>query len=163
PNVQVEFKWITDASWFGRVEVFDNPDGTGVPVLARQTLDPNGVALAATQQIIVVAVGAPLAPDTGYFFKVTATDPNQLNADAVRATPLPPVFTGAQTIINANADSITTNSATIAWEGNVIGFGKVAFGTSSLDQTVQDAFNITNHALELTGLQPGTTYQFKVS
>jgi hypothetical protein len=34
---------------------------------------------------------------------------------------------------------------------------------ASLAQTVQDAFNITDHALELTGLSPGTTYQFRAS
>jgi hypothetical protein len=31
-NTQVEFKWITDVTWFGEVAVYDNPDGTGAPV-----------------------------------------------------------------------------------------------------------------------------------
>src|SRR5260370_30588423 len=35
PNVQVEFKWITDAAWVGKVEVFTNPHGTGTPVLTQ--------------------------------------------------------------------------------------------------------------------------------
>ena len=163
PNVQVEFRWITDYAWYGKVEVFDNPDGTGTPVTGKQALDLGGLPLAATQQVVTIPVAGPFAPDTVYFFKVTATDPNQLNEDIVTPTPLPPLFTGAQVLSNVSVQSITTNSATIAWESNVIGLGKVAFGTSSFDQTVQDAFNITNHALELTGLQPGTTYQFRVS
>lgn len=45
----------------------------------------------------------------------------------------------------------------------MIGFGKVEFGTSTLNQTVQDTFNITDHAIALSGLSPGTIYQFKAS
>ena len=29
PNVELEFAWITDVAWLGKVEIFDNPDGTG--------------------------------------------------------------------------------------------------------------------------------------
>jgi hypothetical protein len=57
PNVQVEFRWITDVAWFGKVEVFDNPYGTGAPIVTRQSVDAWGEAVAATQQDIVVPVG----------------------------------------------------------------------------------------------------------
>ena len=173
PNVQVEFKWITDAAWFGKVEVFNNPDGTGTPVLTQQSVDALGTPIAATQQVIVVdnvgQLGFPLAANTGYFFRVTATDPTRSNPDLIfpggifASTPLPPFFTGAQVITNVGVASITTSGATVAWQANVIGFGKVVYGPSSLSQTVQDAFNITDHALDLTGLSPATTYQFLAS
>jgi hypothetical protein len=57
PNVQVEFRWITDVAWFGKVEVFDNPYGTGAPIVTRQSVEASGEAVAATQQNIVVPVG----------------------------------------------------------------------------------------------------------
>jgi hypothetical protein len=95
PDVSVEFKWITDVAWFGKVEVFDNPVGTGTPIVIRQSVDASGKAVAATQQDIVVPVGPALAAETGYFFRVTATDPTGNNPDLVTPTPLPPFFTGA--------------------------------------------------------------------
>src|SRR5207249_2432307 len=45
PNVQVEFKWITDVAWFGDVAVFDNPNGTGAPVFAQRDDDALGNAI----------------------------------------------------------------------------------------------------------------------
>lgn len=163
PNVQVEFKWITDVTWWGKVAVFDNPDATGTPILTKQVVDPLGTPIAATQQVFDQIVALPLKPDTGYFFQITSTDPNKILPDLVTPTPLPPFFTGAQVLTNVNPTSITSSSATISWQANVIGFGKVAYGTSSLSQTVQDAFNITDHAIDLIGLSPATTYQFKAS
>jgi hypothetical protein len=163
PDVSVEFKWITDVSWLGKVEVFNNPDGTGTPVVAVQVTDALGNPIAATQQVVTLNVVAPLTNDTGYFFKVTATDPTGSFPDLVTPTPLPPFFTGTQVLTNVHADSITTNSATIAWSANVIGFGKVVYGTSSLTQMVEDTFNITDHAIDLSGLSPATTYQFTAS
>ncbi len=76
--------------------------------------------------------------------------------------PYPSFFTGQQAISNVFVEP-DINSAVISWEGNVIGYGSVLYGTTSLNQgPVEDNFNITNHAIELTGLSPGTTYQFKV-
>jgi len=95
PNVQVEFRWITDVAWFGKVEVFDNPYGTGAPIVTRQSVDVSGEAVAATQQDIMVPVGPAPTADTGYFFRVTATDPTGNDPDLVTPTPLPSFFTGA--------------------------------------------------------------------
>jgi hypothetical protein len=95
PNVQAEFRWITDTAWFGKVEVFDNPYGAGTPILTRQSVDASGEAVAAAQQHIMVPLGGALKANTGYFFRVTATDPTGGNPDLVTPTPLPPFFTGA--------------------------------------------------------------------
>ena len=77
---------------------------------------------------------------------------------------MPPFFTGTQAIANVHIESITTSSAVISWEANVIGYGSVVYGTTWLDQgPVGDSFNIPNHSIELTGLSAGTTYQFRVS
>jgi hypothetical protein len=159
PNVSIEFKWITDVAWFGKVEVFDNPDGTGTPITGKQALDVNGVASAATTQDVVIPVGQALLANTGYFFKVTATDPSNNLPDIVTPAPLPPVFTGAQMIQSASASAITSSSATLAWQANVIGFGKATAAVTSS----QDTFDITSHAIDFSGLQAGTTYQFTVA
>jgi hypothetical protein len=163
PDVQVEFAWNTDVAWFGKVEVFTNPDGTGTPVLAERSLDPNGAPIAAAQQVITVPVSSPLAPDTTYYFRLTATDPSNNLPDVVTPTPLPPFFTGTQALSNVQVTPGLT-SAQISWQANAIGFGRVEYGpTSSYGQTVEDAQNVTDHSLTLTGLQPATTYYFRVS
>ncbi len=48
------------------------------------------------------------------------------------------------------------DGATIAWQANVIGFGKVAYGISSPGATVQDTFNITDHAIDRGELASAT-------
>jgi hypothetical protein len=108
PNVQVEFMWITDVAWFGKVEVFDNPFGTGAPIVTRQSMDASGEAVAATQQDIKVPVAAALRANTGYFFRVTATDPTGNNADLVAPTPLPWFFTGAHEARESAAASLVS-------------------------------------------------------
>ncbi|MGH3371345.1 MAG: PxKF domain-containing protein [Nocardioidaceae bacterium] len=46
----------------------------------------------------------------------------------------------------------------------MIGFGRVEYGPSTAyGQTVEDGQNVTDHSLTLTGLQPATTYSFRVS
>ena len=87
--------WITDVAWLGKVEVFDNPYGTGTPIVIRQSVDASGKAVAATQQHITVPVGRVLPAHTGYFFRVTASDPTGTFPDLVTPTPLLPFSTGA--------------------------------------------------------------------
>ncbi|HYJ92419.1 MAG TPA: hypothetical protein VEV84_14000 [Pyrinomonadaceae bacterium] len=161
PNTSTEFKWITDVAWFGKVEIFTTADGSGTPILVQNVIDGAGTRIAATQQTLTINVASVITPDTTFYFRVTAWDPTGSNGDLIMPAPLPSFFTGAQTISNVRTDSVTTTGATVSWQANVIGFGKVTFGTPT--QTVQDAFNITDHAIDLTGLTPGTTYQFTVS
>jgi hypothetical protein len=163
PGTSVEFKWITDVAWFGKVEIFSTADGSGTPLLTKRSEDIAATAIKATQQVISVDVGPVLADNTTYYVKVTATDPTGATADLISPAPLPPFFTGAQAVSNIQADLITTTSVTISWQANVIGYGNIAFGTTSLDQSVQDFNNTTDHSIQVTGLSPGTTYQFRVS
>jgi hypothetical protein len=164
PNNQVEFKWITDVSWFGEFLVFDNPDGTGTPVTGLRDEDAVGNPIPSTQHTLTLPLSLGLAPDTGYFFKVTATDPNNSLPPFSTPTPLPPFFTGAQTIDVVSAQP-GIDSALISWEANVIGFGKVDYGLTEPGDvgTLTDSLNITDHTIELTGLLPETTYVFRVS
>src|SRR5215475_887863 len=101
-DMGVEFKWQTNVSWLGTVEVFDNADGTGTRLVAVAATDAIGNPIAATTQDVTTPVGSgtPLAPDTTYYFRVTATDPSNNLPDVVTPTPLPSFFTGAQALWN---------------------------------------------------------------
>jgi Fibronectin type III domain len=157
PNTKVEIRWTANFVGDGKVEIFDNPNG-GVPIDGK-------TSLAAAGHTIEFSVGGLLQADRTYFFRVIHKDPTNVRPDLTNdPAPYPPFFTGAQAISNVHTESITNNSAVIAWDANVIGFGSVVYGTTALDQgPVEDSFNTTNHAIELTGLSPGTTYQFRVS
>ena len=107
PNVQVVFRWITDVAWFGKVEVFDNPYGTGAPIVTKRGVDPSGEAVAATHQNIMVPMGHALRADTSYFFRVSATDPTGNNPDLVTPTPLQSFFTGAHAAKESTASLVS--------------------------------------------------------
>jgi hypothetical protein len=107
PNVQVEFRWITDVALLGKVEVFDNPYGAGTPIVIRQSVDASGEAVAATHHDIIVPVGRALATHTDYFFRVTATDPTGTFPDLVTPAPLPPFFTGAHSAKQSAASLVS--------------------------------------------------------
>jgi hypothetical protein len=94
-----------------------------------------------------------------------ARDPNLLNPDLISppSPPLPSFFTGAQALSNVQVKpGITT--AHISWQANVLGFGQVQYGkTTSYELPAQsDALNVTDHAFDLTNLDPATEYYFKV-
>ncbi len=163
PNTQLEFKWVTQyLAWYGKVDVFDNPDGTGTPLVSTAATDAIGNPIAATQQDVVANVGPPLAPDTTSYFRVTAIDPSNNLPDLVTPTPLPPVFTGTQALSNVQVTRGTT-SAQVSWQGNVMGFGQVLYGpTIPYSKTQTDALNVTDHSFALSNLQPATTYSFQV-
>lgn len=168
-NSEIEIKWQTDVSWLGKVEVFalaDPSDPLNTPIVVKNSEDALGNPILSTQHVITIPVGPVLAPDTTYFVRVSDADPMKLNADIIYPNygdALLPFYSGTQTLSNVQTTSITTTSATIAWQGNVLGFGKVVYGTTALDSVAQDAFNLTDHAVALTGLLPGTTYQFRAS
>jgi hypothetical protein len=158
PNTKVEIRWTANFVGDGAVEIFDNPNG-GVPIAGKAS------PVQGTGHTIEFTFGGVLHFDTTYFFRVIHKDPTNFLPDLTNdPAPYPPFFTGVQAISNVHTESITTNSAVISWEANVIGTGSVVYGTAALDQgPVEDNFNMTNHAIELTGLSPGTTYQFRVS
>lgn len=163
PNDRVEFKWSSDVSWRAFVEVFKTADATGALVAKVDSVDSAGAPVIGTDHLVKLSVLA-LQPDTQFFFRITMTDPTGVNPNLlVTPTPLPPFFTGAQAIGDVFAD-VDVNSAVVSWKSNVIGLGRVDYGTASPNEfAATDAFNITDHSIALTGLLPGTTYQFRVS
>ena len=157
PYSQVEIRWVADFVGDGTVELFDNPDGTGTPIDTKKAISP------ANDHTLAFNVGGVVAPDTTYYFKVTHRDPNGALADLTNPTPLPPLFTGAQSIGDVFVDA-GVDRVRIFWDANVIGIGRVDYGTTSPNElSLEDQENVTSHSFELTGLAPGTTYQFRVS
>jgi cytochrome c biogenesis protein CcmG/thiol:disulfide interchange protein DsbE len=106
-----------------------------------------------------------LKPNTEYHFTATSTDAcsNQGTAEGdfrtLAATP-----TVSLVISKIKVSNITDVAATISWTTDKPGTSRVDYGTtnslgssSPLDQTLA-----TSHNTALTGLQPVTTYHFKV-
>lgn len=153
----VEVRWIADFTGDGTLSLFDNPDGSGTPVNTKVSATP------AVDHTLAFNVAGVVAADTTYYFKVTHHDPNNNRPDLTNEPPpFPALFTGAQAISNVLVQP-DTDSVLISWEANVIGLGHVDFGIGTIaGNAASDILNITDHTIELTGLSPNTTYQFRV-
>jgi hypothetical protein len=158
PNNKVEIRWIADFGGDARVEVFDNADGIGPQI------DVKVSVARANDHTISFNVGGVIHGNTTYFFRVTHQDPNNIRPDLTNdPAPYPPLFTGVQAIGQVFAD-VDVDSAVLSWTANVIGIGRVDYGVASQgEQVAADQANTTTHSVALSGLLPGTTYQFLVS
>jgi len=156
PNTSFEIRWIADFVGNGKVEIFDNANG-GTAITGQ-------TSAGSTEHRVVFTIGGILKADTNYFFRITHSDPTGGNPDTTNdPAPFPPVFSGVQAIGDVFAD-VDVNSAVVSWKSNVIGLGRVGYGTASPNEfAATDAFNITDHSIALTGLLAGAIYQFRVS
>jgi hypothetical protein len=166
PNTSFDIRWIASFVGTGKVEIFADPKGPGA---GQPPIDTALTSGSANDHTVSFAIGGLLKADTTYYFRITHTDvsgggnPDLTNDPVPPATDYPSVFTGAQTIGNLFVDT-GVDRARILWDANVIGIGRVDYGTTSPDElSLQDQENVTDHSIELTGLAPGTTYQFRVS
>jgi len=68
-------------------------------------------------------------------------------------------------ISNVASSSITTTSATIAWDTDEVSDSLVKYGTTSgtYTLTASDPADDTSHSISLTGLSAGTTYYYVVN
>jgi len=180
PGDRVEFEWVTGDffggtfDWYGKVEIFTSSDGTGL-IATKRSVDAAGTPIAAADQVVSFPLPNPvMASDTTYYFRVTASDPTGSNPDSMTPAPLPSFFTGTQAVSNVQVTPGMT-TADISWQANVIGLGHVDYGTSTAyGQTAEDwqptdlllagtgLPNTANHSVALSGLQPGTVYEFRV-
>jgi len=73
------------------------------------------------------------------------------------------VPTPGPVITNVNVTNITDDSAIITWDTNVPASGTVEYGlTTAYGNTKTGAGGVTKHSVTLTGLEKGTTYNYKV-
>ncbi len=153
----VQVRWTADFVGSGKVEMFDNSAGIGTPIISDTTQSSGN------DHVITFNIGGVVSADTTYYFKVTHSDPAGNIPDLTNSAPLPPVFTGAQSIGNVFVDA-GMDRARIQWDANVIGTGRVEYGVNSTNEmSSDDQLNVTSHSIELTGLSPGTIYQYRVS
>lgn len=75
----------------------------------------------------------------------------------------PPPDTTAPTLSAITAGGITQTSATITWTTNESADSQIAFGTTVVygQLTALDPALVTSHSQQLTGLTPGTTYNYQ--
>ena len=98
-------------------------------------------------------------PNLGVFAVVNDVDQN---AYTLRIDPTTPQ---ALSVANVATSSITSTLATISWTTNNPANSQVAYGTSASygATSALDASLVTSHSQTLTGLNPSTTYHFKVT
>jgi len=104
-----------------------------------------------------------LSEGTTYYIAVTAYDlaeNESAKSQWVSITPdlTPPTFS------NINAGSITENTVTITWTTNEPSTSQVEYGQtiSYGSQTPLDSNLVTNHSVQVTGLNAWTTYHYRV-
>ena len=102
------------------------------------------------------------ATDGLYTLRLTATDRANNTSQVTRQVNVdnnPPVISALQ------STSVTSNSANITWTTNEVADSQVDYGTSPgayTDSTPLDSAMVTNHSMTLNGLQPSTTYYYRV-
>jgi hypothetical protein len=120
-------------------------------------LSPVQTALSNSHGVVL----SGLNPGTTYYFRAESTTAggstgaSTLYSFTTSGTPASP----APVITNVTATNITTTSATITWTTDQAANSAVNYGALS---TAPDSNYVTSHSLTLTGLTPGTTFNFSV-
>jgi len=102
-----------------------------------------------------------------YFYKVVTRDGANAVSSGTNAIPVFPTgkWTVAPTLESGpEIVSVTTRRATIAWSTNRTADSKVQFGTKTGiygDVEPSNSDQVTAHSIQLSGLQPSTTYYYK--
>ena len=106
-----------------------------------------------------------LQPNTTCHFRVVSKDAggNEAISDTDRLTTLPP-DTAPPVLSEVKVARYTGESATIIWETDEDAIGQVEYGTTEAygRSAASDGTPTTSHGIKLTGLQPNTTYHFRV-
>jgi len=102
-----------------------------------------------------------------YYYKIYTQDGAEAvssGTNAVSITPTGKYTTAPSLESGPSASSITTKKATISWSTSRSADSKVQYGTSSGSYGEVEPSNsnqVTSHSIQLTGLDPGTTYYYK--
>lgn len=108
-------------------------------------------------------------PDsTQYYYKIYTKDGANAQSSGSNSVTITPTgkWTSSPTLESGpTVTNITTKKATISWTTNRSSDSKVAFGTKSEEYFKEEPSNsdqVTNHTINLTNLNPGTRYYYKV-
>jgi hypothetical protein len=98
-----------------------------------------------------------LTPGTNYNFDVVSANGSSISSTSGNST----FTTTASPVISAVASSVTSVSATITWTTDQSSSSAVNYGTSTgYGSSGSGAGSVTSHSVTLTGLTPGTQYDF---
>jgi hypothetical protein len=127
-------------------------DGTGATATASGDLDPNGAVFYGPS---VTAVQK--SNGDGTFTALTMSGPDA--AGLVVIGPFAPA-----PLISAVQSSVTSSSATVTWTTDQLSDSQVDYGPSVAygTSTPVDTTMTTSHSVAINGLQPGTTYHYRV-
>ena len=143
-------------------------DGDGDPVIGREiSLTATGSGNTLTQPVFTTdvngkAYGSIVSTVIGQkVISATVVDEDLLLADTATVTvsdSTPPV------ISNIQVTNITNTSATISWQTNESATGQVEYGIGTSYGITTDYDNdfVTSHSVNLTDLNWGTTYHFRI-
>ncbi|MCB9801091.1 MAG: fibronectin type III domain-containing protein [Pseudomonadales bacterium] len=102
-----------------------------------------------------------------YYYKIhtqDGADAQSSGTNAVTITPTGKWTTAPSLDSGPDVGSITTKKATITWSTSRTSDSKVQYGTSSGsygDVEPSNSSQVSSHSIQLTGLNPGTTYYYK--
>jgi len=103
-----------------------------------------------------------------YYYKVYTKDGADAQSSGTNAVSITPTgkWTSAPTLdTGPTAGSITTKKSTITWSTSRTSDSKIQYGTTSGgsygDVEPSNSSQVTSHSVQLTGLNPGTTYYYK--
>jgi phosphodiesterase/alkaline phosphatase D-like protein len=149
-----DITWDTDEPATTQVEY-----GTTTNYGSTTTLDANLVTAHS-------AVLTGLTPETEYHYRVISTDAasNTTTSEDFTFTTAAAPDTTAPVISNVASSNVTVDSATITWGTDEPADTQVEYGldTNYGTTTPLDSALTTGHSVELTGLDPGTTYHYRV-
>lgn len=164
-SVRATSTWKTALSW-------NEPNQSPVPVdsykVFRSTDNVTFAEVGSTSVSNLSFIDSGLSQQT-YYYQVRACDDAgscSAPSDTVSKLPTgrytsPPRLTSDQN--QPRADNVGNRTATIVWFTDRVSDSKVALGTASGQYSpgeIGSSNQVTNHVVQLTNLQPGTTYYF---
>ncbi len=160
-------QWVATITW-------TDPQGTstvGQQVFAQinYNTDPNNLSNSVTDNGQNYSDNPPtthsmqltgLTAGATYYYQASTLDSN---GNTIGEAAISSFVVATQQVTGTpSATSSSPTAATITWQANVAGMGKVMLGTgvTSMNTTFTDGVNAFSHTVQATPLQPGTQYYF---
>ncbi|MHA6480728.1 fibronectin type III domain-containing protein [Paenibacillus sp. strain BS8-2] len=104
-----------------------------------------------------------LTPGTTYRYKVSSQDAQGRIGESGERIFATTNSTAPPVVSNITVQPIESGKATVRWESNQPATSQVQYGlTTAYGSTVNSSTLKTSHSVELNGLSPGTSYQFRI-
>lgn len=146
-------QWTTATPMDSQIEY-----GTSPTFGSQTTLDP---AMVTSHSVTITG----LLPGTTYYYRLLSKDAAGILASLTDTFTTPADGTPPSFVTGSiKAQSITINSASIVWVTNEASDSQVEYGPTTAygSSTPLNTARVTIHTAALTGLQPNTTYNFRV-